>query len=163
MSVNKYKPHIFVLPEDDANLQIGNGFLLDPKLNMKSIQILSPSGGWLNVLEDFKRNHLTAMSTYQNRYMVLLIDFDEVDDRMTRIKEVIPESLTDRVFVLGVLSEPEDLRKARLGKLEDIGRDLARDCRENTTITWSHKLLKHNAEELERMRPILKSILFPAC
>lgn len=28
MSVNKYKPHVLVLPEDDANRQLANGFLL---------------------------------------------------------------------------------------------------------------------------------------
>ena len=28
MSVNKYRPHIFVLPEDDTNLQLANGFHL---------------------------------------------------------------------------------------------------------------------------------------
>ena len=29
MSVNKYQPHVLVLPEDDANRQLANGFLLD--------------------------------------------------------------------------------------------------------------------------------------
>jgi hypothetical protein len=29
MSVNKYHPHVLVLPEDDANRQLANGFLLD--------------------------------------------------------------------------------------------------------------------------------------
>ncbi len=26
MSVNKYKPHVLILPEDDADRQIANGF-----------------------------------------------------------------------------------------------------------------------------------------
>jgi hypothetical protein len=30
MAVNRYKPHIYVVPEDDANRQIANGFLLHP-------------------------------------------------------------------------------------------------------------------------------------
>lgn len=29
---NKHKPHVIVLPEDDANRQIANGFLLDPSI-----------------------------------------------------------------------------------------------------------------------------------
>jgi hypothetical protein len=29
MSVNKYLPHVLVLPEDDANRQMANGFFLD--------------------------------------------------------------------------------------------------------------------------------------
>ena len=27
MSVNKYKPHVLLIPEDDANRQLANGFL----------------------------------------------------------------------------------------------------------------------------------------
>lgn len=45
MSVNFYKPHVLVLPEDDANRQIAIGFLLDPGLKQRNIQILTPSGG----------------------------------------------------------------------------------------------------------------------
>jgi hypothetical protein len=161
MSVNKFRPHIFVLPEDDANRQIANGFLLDPALNERAIQILQPAGGWMNVLNDFKNNQLIGMSTYQNRYMVLLIDFDQDENRLAKVKEVIPDLLADRVFVLGAHSEPEDLRKANLGNLEDIGKKLAGDCRENKPITWKHQLLQHNMEELQRMIPILRPILFP--
>jgi hypothetical protein len=161
MSVNKFRPHIFVLPEDDANRQIANGFLLDPSLNGRAIQILEPAGGWQDVLNNFKNNQLNAMSTNPNRYMVLLLDFDQDDKRLAKVKAVIHESLAERVLVLGVFSEPEDLRKARLGNWEDIGRNLAKDCREGTTDTWNHELLQHNAEELQRMMPILKPILFP--
>jgi hypothetical protein len=38
MRINKYKPHILVLPEDDANRQIANGFILEPTLNQSAIQ-----------------------------------------------------------------------------------------------------------------------------
>jgi hypothetical protein len=40
VSVNVFKPHVLVLPEDDANRQIVNGFLLDPSLNLRAIQAL---------------------------------------------------------------------------------------------------------------------------
>ena len=40
MSVNKYLPHVLVLPEDDANRQLANGFLLDPNLLDRRIQLL---------------------------------------------------------------------------------------------------------------------------
>src|SRR5260221_9363178 len=102
MSVNKYRPHILILPEDDANRQIANGFLLDPELNVRDIQILPNAGGWVNVLVDFKKNQIEAISTNQNLHMVLLVDFDQDDNRLTKGKEVIPDSLSDRGFVLGV-------------------------------------------------------------
>jgi hypothetical protein len=46
MAVNKYKPHIYVLPEDDANRQIANGFLLHESVDSRSIQVMPTTGGW---------------------------------------------------------------------------------------------------------------------
>jgi len=54
MSVNVYRRHVMVLPEDDANGDIVNGFLLDPSLNERAIQVLPPAGGWANVFARFK-------------------------------------------------------------------------------------------------------------
>ena len=44
MSVNVYKPHVLVLPEDDANREIANGFLLAPSLKLRNIQVLPCAG-----------------------------------------------------------------------------------------------------------------------
>lgn len=35
MSVNRERPHVWVMPEDDANRQLVNGFLKDPSLNVR--------------------------------------------------------------------------------------------------------------------------------
>jgi hypothetical protein len=43
---NKFKPHVLVLPEDDANRQIANGFLSNSKLVVRAIQVLPIVGGW---------------------------------------------------------------------------------------------------------------------
>jgi hypothetical protein len=127
MSVNRYQPHVLVLPEDDANRQLANGFIQDQDVSTRRIQVLEPAGGWMRVLECFTSDHVRAMETCQLRSMVLLIDFDGKKDRMNLAKEVIPSHLTERVFVLGVLTEPEDLRKASLGSYETIGRAMAKD------------------------------------
>jgi hypothetical protein len=82
MSVNKYLPHVLVLPEDDANRQLANGF------------------------------HVSGMRKYTDRFMVLLIDFDDHLNRLKTMKDSIPEDLLDRVFILGTLSKPEALRQA---------------------------------------------------
>jgi hypothetical protein len=157
--MNRHTPHILVLCEDDANRQIARGFLLE--LDVCTIQVLPPSGGWLHVLHDFKNDYIKSMDKFQSRHMVLVVDFDEVENRLTKVKEVIPPNLVERVFVLGASKDPEGMRTEGLGTWEVTGQKLARDCRENTTVTWSHKLLRHNAEELKRMTPILKPILFP--
>jgi len=61
MSVNKYKPHVVVLPEDRANLQIANGFLLNPDLNERLIQVLPHVRGWQTVLNKFVDERVPVM------------------------------------------------------------------------------------------------------
>lgn len=107
-------------------------------------------------------NHIKGMDRYPERFMVLLIDFDRnLEGRLRIVKECIPERLAGRVFVLGPLSEPEDL-KPDLGSYETIGKAMAKDCREGTDGIWRHELLQHNAAELDRLRERVRPILFPA-
>jgi hypothetical protein len=161
MSANKDQPHVLVLPEDDANRQLANGFLLEiPYQLTRRIQVLEVAGGWAKVLESFRSDHISGMDSCPNRFMVLLIDFDDREDRLRRAKAVIPDHLTDRVFVLGVKTKPEDLRRAEGVPYETIGRALAKDCREETDATWGHDLLKHNAAEIDRLRQRVRPILF---
>jgi hypothetical protein len=162
MSVNRHQPHIMVLPEDDANRQVANGFLLDPLLLNSRIQVLPVAGGWRQVLEDFVADHVLVMQKYANRFMVLLIDLDGYEERLTDVKEKIPEDLRERVFVLGALREPEDLRKANLGSYEEIGQAIAKDCREGTSAIWGHDQLRHNTDELQRLRERVCPFLFSA-
>jgi hypothetical protein len=160
MSVNKYLPHVLVLPEDDANRQLANGFLLD--ISTRQVQVLVEVGGWAHVRDRFVSDHLDAMRKYADRFMVLLIDFDGHAGRLKTIKGAIPEDLLERVFVLGTLTEPEALRRAGLGTYEDIGKVMAGDCRDGTQTVWSHDLLKHNAGELARLRTGACGVLFGA-
>jgi hypothetical protein len=160
MSVNKYLPHVLVLPEDDANRQLANGFHLQvPSDRQRRMQVLAPAGGWNEVLNLFNAVHAMEMDRCPSRFMVLLIDFDRAVDRLEKAKARIPAHLTGRVFILGALSEPHDL-KADLGPYESIGSRTARDCREGTDITWGHRLLQHNLGELDRLREHVRPILF---
>ena len=157
MSANKHLPHVLVLPEDDDNRQLANGFQLElDSVRQRQLQIDPVAGGWLAVLELFVSVHVSAMARYPNRFVVLIIDFDRKDDRLSYAKSKIPEDLRERVFVLGVWSEPKDLRMP----LEEIGSALARDCREETDVTWGNELLQHNASELARLRDRVRPILF---
>lgn len=158
--MNSMVPHVLVLPEDDANRQLANGFQLDHSLDTRRMQILEVAGGWLEVLKRFKEDHVAEMKLNTNRHMVLLIDFDRRENRLQEITAEIPAQLNERVFVLGTWSEPERLRQA-LGSYEKIGKALAKDCRDNSNDTWAHDLLKHNAGELERLRQRVRPILFP--
>jgi hypothetical protein len=150
-----------VLPEDDANRQIANGFFLDEFLLQRQFYILEEAGGWTQVLERFHSIYVAEMEKIAARHMVLLIDLDNKSDRLKYAKEAIPEHLRDRVFIVGTLSEPEDL-KPDLGSFETIGIAIAKDCREGTNVTWGHKLLQHNAAEVDRLRASVRPILFPS-
>lgn len=158
--INRYKPHLLVLPEDDANRQIANGFLLDSKLNSRAIQVLPEAGGWEDVVEKFKSDYASTMRQYSHRRIALLIDFDQDENRLDYVKQNIPSDLEDRVFVLGVLSEPERLRSDIKKNFEEIGETLANDCSDDTNELWGHELLKHNKTELSRMVYSVKPFLF---
>ncbi|HYX17377.1 MAG TPA: hypothetical protein VE944_24085 [Nostoc sp.] len=160
MSVNKEKPHILVLPEDDANRQIANGFILDLNLDRRVIQILPEARGWQDVVQKFMNNYASTMRQYPDRMIALLIDFDENEDRLIYVNNQIPDNLRNRVFVLGVLSEPERLRRDINRNFEKIGEALAKDCSDNTNELWGHDLLKHNRTELDRMISSVKPFLF---
>lgn len=160
MSVNKYLPHVLVLPEDDANSSVANGFHLEiVSTKSKQMQVLPVAGGWNEVLRRIGSEHSSEMVRCPERFMVLLIDFDNQADRLRKAKAAIPPEITDRVLVLGVLSAPEDLKNT-LGSYETIGSALARDCRDGTDATWGHNLLLHNASELDRLRQHVRPFLF---
>ncbi|AFM23490.1 hypothetical protein [Desulfomonile tiedjei] len=161
MSINKYGPHILVVPEDDANRQIANGFILHPDINGRAIQVLPPAGGWMRVVEDFTADHASGLRQYDQRRLVMLIDFDdERERRFECIKRQVPQELDNRVFILGVLSNPENLRKSINVKYEGIGRALSEDCAKDRHEMWGHALLAHNEGELERMILDVKPFLF---
>lgn len=159
MSVNKYQPHVYVLPEDDANRQLANGFLLHPDLSARNIQVLPEAGGWREVLKRFNSDYANGMKRYDQRFMVLLLDFDGDAARLAEAQACIPPPLKNRVFIIGAFTQPEALR-TDLGSYETIGLALAKDCRETTNATWGHHLLRHNETELQRLRQDVLPILF---
>jgi hypothetical protein len=161
MRCNSYKDHLLILPEDDANRQIANGFQLHPCVNSDAMYILEEGRGWKNAVELFIKSHAKKMRKFSKRLFLLLIDFDRQADRLTSIQSGIPDDLRDRVFILGTESEPEVLRRDLKGSsLEDIGETLAGECAESRHELWHHSLLKHNQSELNRLRPLLRSFLF---
>ncbi|WP_103669595.1 hypothetical protein [Pseudanabaena sp. BC1403] len=168
MSVNKFVEHILVLPEDDANRQIINGFILNSNVNETAIQVLPIANGWKKVVDKFKNDHVSEMGKFPKRMIVLVIDFDDYkepdglsyENRLIYIKSQVPEELQERVFILGSRTAPEKLKNDMKKSFEDIGEALAKDCVENMNETWEHHLLRHNENELKRVRLAVKPFLF---
>ncbi len=165
MSVNHYKDHLLILPEDDANRQLANGFLKDPALNLRRVQVLPIAGGWSKVRDTFIAAHVAQLKKYPLRHLVLLIDFDEQVEERTRIFKNLFSDLSsneyERVYLLGTRTEPEPLRKSCGISLEKIGEQLARDCAVGKSGLWQHEFLEHNQTELGRLESRVKPFLFP--
>lgn len=104
------------------------------------------------------------------------IDFDKTKtrkakDRVNKIKQTLTNAqydineisvIMERVFVIGILSEPEQLnRYLKYQKtFEEIGDTLATECDENKYELWGHELIQHNQHELNRMISSVKPFLF---
>ena len=120
-ATNKYSPHVLVLPEDDANNDLANGFLRHDKIAKRAIRVLPVAGGWPKVRDKFLNEHVSGMNRFPNRYVVLLMDFDEDQERFGNIVAQVPAEFRERVFLIGVWSEPEKLPRSELGSREEIG------------------------------------------
>ncbi|MFP4305690.1 MAG: hypothetical protein ACLFRG_06720 [Desulfococcaceae bacterium] len=159
MSVNKYRLHLLLIPEDDANRQIANGFMLENRLDSRAIQILPPPGGWKKTIDFFIENHIEPIQKYAERRVMLLVDFDNDANRFHMISGHIPTAIRNRVFVLGCLSEPEQLRNNTRMSYEMIGKILAEDCVDGTDRLWSHPMLRSNRREIVRFKPTFRALL----
>ena len=85
---------MLVLPEDDANGDMANGFMLHETLDSRIIQVLPCAGGWPKVQETFTSDHIRTMRKYPKRHVVLLVDFNRNLNRFDKITGVIPQDLT---------------------------------------------------------------------
>jgi len=161
VSVNRLAPHLLILPEDDANRQLANGFLRNPSLNLRAVAALPYSGGWAKVCNDFVTTYVPILRKYPLGHIVLLIDFDnKVEERLRYFRERFPEDLAGRVYLLGTLDEPEPLRVDRGISLEKIGAELSDACFDESWEHWSHEFLRHNESEVLRLVENVRPFLF---
>ncbi len=163
MSVNKYKPHVFVIPEDDADRQIALGFVLHPHVIQRQVQVVEPAGGWARVLDTFGKEYVPLLQHNGRAHVVMVVDFDgDTAGRRAHFEAEIPEAIGPRVFVIGPRDTPESLRQS-LGKgYEDIGQLLAEDCDRDRSDMWDHELLHHNEPDRQRLFQTVRPFLFDA-
>ena len=167
MGVNKFKPHIRILPEDHACADILNGFMLHDQL-MFTIQPMSVAGGWPKAKSLLQNVHVPEMRQNPNIYLVVLIDMDKktapiIEPEETRKHEfhkLVPSELMARVAFLGAWKDPESLTRKTNRSREEIGMQLATECYDGTRSLWEHEDLRHNMDELDRIGDRLRKILF---
>lgn len=159
--MNRYAPHVYVIPEDDANRQIADGFALHPRVKESRIQIVPPAGGWSKVLATFRDEYVPKLRDFPNAHVVMLIDYDgQVEKRERDFEREIPVELTARVFVIGTKHTPETLKREVRKSFEEIGKSLAGDCDRIAKALWSHEQLRHNDRARVRLVETIMPFLF---
>jgi hypothetical protein len=159
--MNKYAPHVYVIPEDDADRQIADGFVLHPRVKEARIQVVPPAGGWFKVLNTFRDEYIPKLRDYPNTHVVMVIDFDDqVEKRKADFEQEIPADFRTRVFVIGSKHTPETLKKDAKKNFEDIGKSLAEDCSASTAGLWGHEQLCHNDADRKRLIETVMPFLF---
>ena len=160
--MNKYAPHIYVIPEDDADRQIADGFVLHPRVKEARVQVVPPAGGWPKVIQTFQDEYIPKLRDYPNARIVMLIDFDDqVEKRKADFERVIPADFKARVFVIGSKHTPEILKKeVKKRTFEEIGGLLADDCAAGTAVLWGHEQLRHNDVDRQRLFEAVMTFLF---
>ena len=158
--VNRHKPHIYVIPEDDANRQIAVGFELDYRLRSRVLQVMKPAGGWRVVIDMIIHEYIVMLQSNLNANVVGIIDCDGHEARIAEEFIRIPENLRDRVFILGTLREPENFKESVRLSFEKIGRKLADECFCDEFEIWNHEDLIHIKDEVRRAKSTLRPILF---
>lgn len=160
MALNRERPHVLVLPEDDATRSIAAGFV-DAAIG--PMQVLNPARGWPNVLDQFETDQISQLRKYRHQHLVLLIDFDDqYPARLTQFQLAMPSDVQDRVYVLGALTEAETLKRESGKKFGPLGQALAQACADDDDRLWTLGQLKHNESELQRLQTNVKPFLFPA-
>lgn len=159
--MNKYAPHIYVIPEDDSDRQIADGFVLHHAVDARRIQVMPLADGWPHVLKTFQDVYIQILRNNPHAHVVMLIDFDnQIDERREQFEQAIPDEIKARVFLVGSKKDPEELKKTLNVGFEAIGNALANDCDVGITEHWDHELLQHNDAERQRLVQTVKPFLF---
>lgn len=161
MSANKYTQHLIVIPEDQAIREIVNGFSTCLDANERQFYVYDLARGWERGKETLLELSKGYMREYPNSYAVLIVDFDGNAHRGSEIKNQVPEEVRDRVFVVGVLNEPENLRNSTGMRFEQLGRQIAGGCKDSSIDFWERQeLLAHNVDEIRRLSEAVRDLFF---
>ena len=160
MAVNVYKPHLYVIPEDDADRQFADGFELDYRLKPRAMQVMPTAGGWMKVVEKILDDYVPKVRRNRHTHVIGIIDCDEHPKRIEEQLERIPEDVRDRIFLLGTLEDPQAFKRSVNQSFEKIGIDLADECFRKQFELWRHAHFSHLYDEIDRAAGTLHSILF---
>jgi hypothetical protein len=161
MAVNRYKPHVFLLPEDKQEEDIINGFFTVGHLPYrKDYQVLPLAGGWPKIRLQLSDTLHTELRRYPNMHLIIAADFDKRENRYEDILAGTPADLRERVMLIAPRDEPKDLVAAIGKSRETIGRELAQACFDRNDGLWASEHLVHNTDERQRVGETMRNLIF---
>jgi len=148
-----------MVAEDDNLVQVANGFFYgmsgDRRIHIEPVEGPRRSGhGWSGAVRTVPNYNLGRS---QGRHLLLLVDFDnDPGFRLAGIRRQLDElgqsSVLDRIYVIGVFRQSEDLERNGLSYF-DFGVEVARFCRgESFEDRWQNASLAFNRGELLRLQ-----------
>lgn len=159
-AVNKFKPHLFIVPEDEADERIANGFQLHLEV-AGEVQIMPAAGGWKKVINTILVEYVPILKSNGNAHVIGIIDCDNDSERIAKQLATFPADLRERIFVIGANANPEVFKNAVKMKFEQIGEKLAAECFSDQFELWNHEMLSYAAGEVVRAKNTLRTFLFP--
>jgi hypothetical protein len=138
-----------------------NGFSTLLEINERQFYVYDLARGWERGKETLLKLSKGYMREYPSSYALLIVDFDGNAHRGSEIKNQIPEEVRDRVFVVGVLNEPENLKNSTGMKFEQLGLQIAEGCKDSNIDFWERQeLLAHNVDEIRRLSKAVRNLFF---
>lgn len=172
-AVNRERPHLYIVPEDDADRQLANGFISYYEVNHRQVQVLNEADGWPKVIDTILNEYIPILRRYPHAHVLGLIDCDDRENRIQKKLDLFPDDFRDRIFLLGFTKDPEKFKRVvKMGKdperfkgiikkeLERIGYTLAEECFLDALALWNHEQLQHISAEIDRAKTALRPIIF---
>ena len=150
---NKFRDHLVIVPEDQKNNDLINGFVNASLFESRAFQVQAIAGGWPKAVDSLQHMQLAALPL---RRILLVIDFDEkLESRYGQVNDRLSKFLAptehQRVYLLGTRSEPEDFRSTLKMSSEQVGAQLYLDCKTPQPGLWGHALFTHNLKTRARL------------
>jgi hypothetical protein len=167
MSVNRFREHVIVVPEDDADRQLALGFVLHAAVNRTHIRLDGIADGWPNLLRRLREEYIGHLRRFPGGHVVLLMDFDDrIEERRRALENLVAEfddrgQWEGRVYLLGAAKDPEQLVREFGTHETRIGERLADECFREKFEWWDDELLAHNRETRERLSVVRGTLFGP--
>ena len=137
--MNKNKPHLVIVPEDEAWATLTRGFFMARAEG--NIKVDRTCGGYNKEMTHFKDKLQPKMASNPNMHVLLLVDFDrKFASRMTNFTQLVYPDYNKRAFMVGCKDEIQNLNtEYGGGKLEDLGQTMGNICLGDVTAMHTPK------------------------